>query len=342
MNFIFHINNILDENKEFETIKESIDFIFVEFYKLVNLPERSNYIDHGTILSSGEALTPETAAGCVFDYVRTTKYLRAIWKAINTKTSSDKKIKILYAGSGPFASLIFPLLPLLKLEEIQVDIIDMHKESIASLTTLIEHFHFDGFFDDLFIEDATQFSNPKNKSYDIIITETMRHALAIEPQVLITLHLLKFLNIDGIFLPEKIVVRTAIANVQIELSKYTSGWQSFWTKIKQANAIKNRVLLGEVFILNKDVHKNYLINLEESKTFFLKSITVPAKLGKMKDLILLTDIYLYEDIILTENDETGLTKLYFDKDVPQLRGGEKLNFNYEISSFPKIVTQIMK
>ncbi len=58
----------------------------------------------------------QTAAGSILDYIKTTKFLRAIKKAIDFQLNylAKEKIKIMYVGTGPFASLIIPLIPLYK------------------------------------------------------------------------------------------------------------------------------------------------------------------------------------------------------------------------------------
>ena len=319
----------------------SIEQIFLEYYKITKLVNNSKNTDHGTLLSNGEALTPQTAAGCIYDYVRTTKFLRAVFRAINSKknNTTNGKVKILYAGSGPFASLLLPLLPLLKDAEIEIDIIDFHKGSIDALNTLINNYGYDNYFDKIIVGDATEF-NSTEKKYDIIISETMRNALATEPQVAISLNLFQFLADDGIFLPEKITLTAVVANLQRELSTSKSKWKTFWLKVKRSQAINSRIVLGDVFILDKNVKENYDFSDIDKNIINLKNIEVPKELRRMKDLILLTTIKIFDNIILSEEDNTGLTKIYFDQNVRFLTGGEKLEFKFQLGSYPRIITQI--
>jgi len=339
-----YINYILDEESSFELIKKSIDSIFIEFYKLTGLTQNSKYHDHGTLLSNGEALTPQTAAGCIYDYVRTAKYLRSVWKAVNNKKTGlvTGKVKILYAGSGPFASLLLPLLPLLSENEIEIDIIDFHQGSIDALNSLINYYDYQNYYDKIIVGDATKFQNADNKKYDIILTETMRNGLAIEPQVAITVHLLQFLADAGILLPEKINITAVVADLQSELSTSKSKWKTFWFNIKKTQAVINRIVLGDVFVLDKNVRENYDFSDYDKNLINLKKIEVPKKLGRIKDLILLTTINIFDDITLKEEDNTGLTKIYFDQNVGFLKGGEKLEFKYQLGSYPKIITEILE
>ncbi len=60
----------------------------------------------------------------------------------------------------------------------------------------------------------------------------------------------------------------------------------------------------------------------------------------MKNLILLTEIKIFDDIILSEEDETGLTKLYFDREVPLIEEEMEIKFAYQFGSYPRFVMDI--
>ena len=61
----------------------------------------------------GKGLSPECAGGCILDSVRTARYLQAGKAAIDAALEKfDAPVQVLYAGCGPFAPLMLPLLPL--------------------------------------------------------------------------------------------------------------------------------------------------------------------------------------------------------------------------------------
>ena len=106
------IEIILNEKSKYSDIKDSIDKLAMNFYQITNLSGNLKKAEHGTILPDGEALTPQTAAGCIFDYVRTTKFLRGIKKALDfqVNTLKKKKVHIMYVGCGPHATLLVTLM----------------------------------------------------------------------------------------------------------------------------------------------------------------------------------------------------------------------------------------
>ncbi len=73
-------------------------------------------------LKNGIALSIKNAADCIKDYKRTACFLRGIHKAIIEciKRFPNTELNILYAGCGPYAPLLLPLLSLFKPEDINV------------------------------------------------------------------------------------------------------------------------------------------------------------------------------------------------------------------------------
>ena len=63
-------------------------------------------------LASGVAINPQAAAHCVNDYGRSVAFIRGVHAAIKILQArfSGQPLKILYAGCGPFATLIMATL----------------------------------------------------------------------------------------------------------------------------------------------------------------------------------------------------------------------------------------
>ncbi|MCB9249076.1 MAG: hypothetical protein H6613_11325 [Ignavibacteriales bacterium] len=156
----------------------------------------------------------------------------------------------------------------------------------------------------------------------------------------LTKHFSKFLATDGILIPEEIKISAVLADLPTEFSFSSSKWTNFWLNIKRKNAITKRISLGDIFVLDKNVNVKYNFSNLVNNQLVLNSVKVRNKPGSMKNLILLTEIKVFEDIILSEEDETGLTKLYFDKDLPSIEEGMEINFAYQLGSYPKFLIDV--
>ena len=77
------------------------------------VPDRSfNAWAGDSLLKDGVAISPEAAAHCVHDTQRSVVFIRAAFAAIKAaqKRFTNGPIDILYAGCGPFATILLPLL----------------------------------------------------------------------------------------------------------------------------------------------------------------------------------------------------------------------------------------
>ncbi len=334
-----NVEIILNEESKYRDIKDSIDKLAANFYQITNLTDNVKKAEHGTILPNGEALTPQTAAGCIFDYVRTTKFLRGVKKALDFQLCKlgKKKIVIMYVGCGPYATLLFPLIPFYDETRLEINVIDFHQASINSLNKLISHYGFNNYFNEVLCDDAMNYRHEKDHLFDIIIIETMQKALSVEPQVAITNHFSQYIAKDGFLIPQAIKISAVLADLSSEFSSSTNKWTNFWFNIKRADAKNKRIFLKEIFVLDKDIWNKYdTFNLTDNR-IFLPPISIESKIGKMKDLILSTEIIIFDDIILSEEDDTGLTKLYFDQNLGPVDVGKQIMVSYQLGSYPKFL-----
>lgn len=334
------IVKILNEETNYTEIKKSIDSFYHTFTSITKLNGKLERPEPATMLNYGSILSPQTSAGSILNYVRTTKFLRGIKKGIDDQLNINKgkKVKILYVGSGPFADLILPLIPLYLNSQIEISIIDIHQKSIEALNSLISHFEFENYFKKIEAIDPLTFEN-SGVNYDLIIIDHLQKALSVEPQVALTHHFSQFLSSEGILIPEEVKVSAALANLSNELSFTRSKWGNFWLNVKRNHAISSRKILNDIFILKKEIRESFNfenLNIELSKT------TVQDKTGKINDLILLTEIKIYDDIILSEEDETGITKHYFDRDVPPIEKRMEISFSYQLGSSPRFLMKVTK
>ena len=92
-----------------------------------------------SLLDSGVAINPQAAAHCAVDYQRSVVFIRGIHAAINALKwrFPDTRLDILYAGCGPFATLLMPLLARFTPGELRIHLLDVHQRSLDSVTLLL-------------------------------------------------------------------------------------------------------------------------------------------------------------------------------------------------------------
>lgn len=244
--------------------------------------------DEDIMLPSGKAISPSAAAHCLLEMKRTAVFLRGIHQAVlqklNNRANKDKPVRILYAGTGPYGTLVIPLLHRFTPQEIQVDVLDINPASLEALQKLIDELQLNNYIGSVCCEDATTFTLSRN--YDIAISETMLACLKNEPQVAVMQNIIPQLQPDAIFIPEEICIDAALTNPKMEQERlfyYEDEPPPF-----------RRIALGSVFTVNKQ-------NLDTDR--MQKTIEIPDE----KDfpvLKLFTTVKVFGDEQLSENDSS--------------------------------------
>lgn len=272
-----------------------------------------------TKLASGFALSPAGAAACIEDPLRTAMFVRGVWAAVEEagRRFPGETIEIVYAGTGPFASLALPVMALSSPERLRFTLIDIHAESIRCLRTLLSHFGLDGFVRDFVNCDAATYVHPTGLPLHIIISETLQPALSVEPQVSITRQLAPQLSPGGLLIPEKITVDFVLDDPVIFRT----------TEIDPEH--KTRTMVGRVFTLDASagnlIVRDGIIPLCEYE--------LPAALPDAAPA-LLTEIHVFGDLVLRERD-SGLTTPWPVRDL-DTREGERVSLYYELGPMPGI------
>lgn len=244
--------------------------------------------------SNGKALGTYWASLCIQDFIRTTQFIRGINEAIKTTLEQTKQIHILYAGTGPYATLILPFLIKYAKQSITYTLLEINAESIAVLQQIMSLLELDTENIEIVHENATTFSLPP--STDIIISETMQKALAKEQQVPIYLNLMKQAKPNCLFIPDEISIDLAVRNTDVPLEQVSKkDFKSIATVFKLnrktitetitdefpevTTRVTNNQLQGfNTLTLNTyiNVFKNYHIGINDS------GLTVPLTIDVIK------------------------------------------------------------
>ena len=118
------------------------------------------------VTNHGYIPLPSHAANCFVDYRRTFTFLKGVYHAVNDLLKITDELKILYAGCGPFASLLTPILCLMKGQNISVYLLDFHQESLESSRQLFEYLNISRHLTEIIQADAVEHQFKDKESFD--------------------------------------------------------------------------------------------------------------------------------------------------------------------------------
>ena len=270
-----------------------------------------NITDHDIYLPTGKAISPTKAAHCLLEIDRTRKFLRGINKALLQLTARypSKKINILYAGCGPYATLLTPFTSLFSADQLSFTLMDINPISIEAAEMLYKKLDLSAYVKAFTLADATTFKLD-SEEVDLVISETMLNALRKEPQVAVMANLIPQLASDAIFIPEELQINAA-------LLRWTDEVESF----SALGSIPKRVYLGTVY--------------KATRKFELpQPLTIPVPdFTTHRTLSLLTDITVFNDEKLT----TYNSSLTCPFDLGQLdpeQWPREIRFDYRLTEDP--------
>ncbi len=161
------------------------------FYQVSEFDDTDPVNGHHMQSQAGQAVSPEAAALCIRDFMRTCVFMRGVKEAISTKLQSnpDKAVTVLYAGTGPFATLLIPMITQFSPTQLNMLLLDINPASIAYLNRIIRNFKLDPYILQVVETDAVTYRIPAQWQPDIILSETMMPSLKTEPQVSIVSNL---------------------------------------------------------------------------------------------------------------------------------------------------------
>ncbi|MES0490298.1 MAG: hypothetical protein ABUK01_09920 [Leptospirales bacterium] len=200
------------------------------------------------MLKSGKAISSWAAGRCVTEYSRTSKYLRGLHDAIadSIERKGGGPVEVLYAGCGPYATLVLPLMDRFSPEEVKFTLLEINETALESAKRLIDLFSNNNYVSDYVPSDATTYRHSEGKQFNIIVTETMLRAFEVEPQVEITLNLAGQLCHGGIFIPQRVVIDACLADNSREITLYPANSEIPEADLKEPGNNRRRIALGRL------------------------------------------------------------------------------------------------
>lgn len=294
--------SILSERLDFSALVEALKELKTLLYSVSGLNGDSTENNEDIFLPTGKAIGPKWAALCVDDMLRTRQFMRGVVKAVEhvRLTQTGKPVHILYAGPGPFATLVLPLFALYSPTDLQLTFLEVNEHTIKTLKKTLKGLGANEYLRAIHQCDAAVFKLPVPTEADILVVECLQRSLAAEPQVAITFNLLPQLNKNVILLPQQISLHVALIN-----NKKKNEYNAILDGLQRLDYFENS---EAVFILNKTkVLQKTLSFTKEGFCFPEREVLFSKEQLAQNDMVAITtEITVFEDIALTL-DECGLT-----------------------------------
>ena len=307
------------------------------------VPDRSfNAWAGDALLKDGVAISPAAAAHCVNDTQRSVVFIRAVYAAIKAAQArfSQGPVEILYAGCGPFATLLLPLLGRFDTNELTVHLLDIHQRSLDSVGLLISDFGLQAHRISCSQGDACDYQHPTRPH--VIIAETMQKSLEQEPQFAVTANLAPQLHPQGIFIPQQIEVDLCLAKLKEETASVARG-DTLDSDALIANGKRHRLATALCLIpeqaasLLQQASKNSAGLLELSPVH----LTMPAAADLSDfDPVLFTRVQAFEQHQLLDYESEITLPLHCTELTP-MRAGERFQMNFQLGNYPKFAVTPM-
>ncbi|MGY4537096.1 putative RNA methylase [Mucilaginibacter sp. UYNi724] len=262
--------------------------------------------DDDIMLPSGKAVSTIKAAHCLLEFQRTAVFIRGIYKAV-CKIKADfpsETIHILYAGCGPYATLLTPLVALFNHTEIAFTFLDINGASLNAVNRMYDGLNLSEYVKEYVCADATTYNIPDGTTVHLAVSETMLNALMKEPQVAVMQNLIPQLLPKALFVPAKITVSANLLDMNEEQRSKT-------TKISP-----RRMALGEVYTISKAHYAT-----PKPVTF-----SIPDEVDSFKSIFLHTRIETYGGEVLTDY-QCSLTNPKMITSMGEMEG-KRITFNY--------------
>ncbi len=298
----------------------------------LQIDEKGDIAEGQTDSCEGLALSPTQAAMCVADFQRTAVFIRGLHDAIAeaVESKSTEPVRVLYAGSGPYAALATPLMTIFPPEKVRFTLLDIHPESIASAKAVIHRLGLDRSVEEYVISDACDYTIPDEAIPDIILSETMATALEEEPQVAVMRHLVAQAP-DAVIVPESVRVDAFLVDASKEPERIAPECEGSPTM-----AQPDRIPMGLVFELNASTIRSWSTLPDERLP--AASICLPPSLEPGYRPYFFTTVVTHGEHVLRTHDSciTGIREI---EGLDKLSAGRSIQFHYLLGAVPCLVAE---
>ncbi len=275
---------------------------------------------------------------CADDIARTLAFMRALHQAtldVRAQFPSDRPVRVLYAGSGPYATLALPTMALLDPARVRFTILDLHEASVSAARASVEELGFAGHVDRIEVSDACEYRIDPARPPDIILTETMQSGLENESQVVIARHLMAQAP-EAMLLPERVTVSAYLMDPGREFTFIEAGEDP-----ATLDLCPSRIRLGPIFELSRESIAAWGASTGEALP--AGRIRMPTEVDSAFSAFLCTEIQVYRDLVLGIRDSGLTTPRTFP--FPPGRGeraGGAYQFTYHLAAPPGLRCEVVE
>jgi hypothetical protein len=314
-------DTILDETSSPAELREALDAFVLLCSEVTNIQPDPSFDAwaEDSLLDNGVAINPRAAAHCAVDYQRSVVFIRGVNAAINALRLRfpDTPLEILYAGCGPFATLLLPLLGKISSGEFKLYLLDFHQRSLDSVKLLLTHFGFCSQAVQTIQGDACSYKHPGK--LHLVVAETMQKSLEQEPQFAVTANLASQLWPMGVFIPQRIDVVLCLSDLEKGATRYplatvcTLSPERAFDQMQQAQT-----------------------NSEKMGPQLEPTIVVIPRMADIArfDAALFTRICVFQQYRLKDYESQITLPLKCHEILP-LAGGERYRVSYQLGSYPR-------
>jgi len=300
------------------------------FYSAIVTSEKYLSQTNKVAVKGGLALSGLDAAACVDDYFRTVSFIKGVYKALSGLINDfpDETIKILYAGTGPYATLLLPLLQLFDKSRLSVIFLDINASSIESVQNLSSLMELDDYNLRYAVADATTYNIPENFPVDIVVSETMHYGLTLEPQVAIVKNLASQMRPHAILIPQEIHIDFGYSFYANEpfINSFTDTPKGY----NKLQPYKYRKIVDRLFTISKELFSDKIYT---TSNFTSKFYQLPDEYSNFPDVCIFTSITIFDDIKL-DTAESLITNPYCITSLLNLKGKNRIQLVYDFSDIP--------
>jgi hypothetical protein len=228
---------LLADESSYGEIRQACLQLLQFFYDITGFDENDPHNNRHIKSRVGQAVSPQAAAVCIRDFMRTRVFMRGLKEAVLTRlhASPGKPVTVLYAGTGPFASLLIPLATLFDATQLNMLLLDINPISIACLKRVIAALGLEPYVAEVVEADAVTYTVPETCRPGIILSETMMPSLKKEPQVSISANLVSQCP-QAILIPQMIEVSAVLYSGRTDVEKRFIHLKSLLVINKEAAA----------------------------------------------------------------------------------------------------------